>query len=279
MCVRRIEWLAVLLPAGTVLLFEFVRHRFMLSFLPMSTGNVATAIIAGAVVYGFVRLFKRLLERSADEVARTRTEKAVMLERQRIAREMHDSVAQALFFLGVKLRETEALVREGGREQACSEIRRMQGYTEDAYRLVKSVIADLKKQEDERDFCEEVRLMALQTSEQLSMTIQCDIASAELPPVVRRHLLAIIQEALLNAHRHGRAHKANVRVRRENRDLVVEISDDGTGFDPSKVQQDGHYGLTIMAERASMIGGALHVQSAPGRGTRIAVHLMGGIPG
>jgi signal transduction histidine kinase len=272
---KRIEWLAVSLPAMAVLLFEYVRHHLLESWLSMWAGNVVTAVLAAAGMYGFVRLFKGMLERSAEEVARARAENAVMVERQRIAREMHDSVAQALFYLSVKLRDMEALLRDGQQEAAFSELQAMQGYTNDAYHLVKAVIADLKKQEEEQDFQEAIRYVAAHASEHLGLQVTCDVARTDLSAVSQRHLLAIIQEALLNAHRHGHARKADVRVRTLGRDLVVEVIDDGVGFDPATADRDGHFGLTIMAERARMIGGELELQSAPGRGTRVSVHVVG----
>ncbi|HEY3364292.1 MAG TPA: sensor histidine kinase [Symbiobacteriaceae bacterium] len=278
MSTKRIGWLAVSLPAMMVLLFEYMRHNFLESFLSMSAGNVVTAALAAAAMYGFVQLFKRLLERSAEEVAKARADKAIILERQRIAREMHDSVAQALFYLSVKLRDTETLVHSGDQKAACAEIQAMQGYTNEAYHLVKAVIADLKKQEEEQDLREAIRCVVAQASARLGLQVSCDVAGTTLTTVSQRHLLAIIQEALLNAHRHGRAHKADVRVRRQGRSLVVEVTDDGCGFDPSAAGQDGHFGLTIMAERARMIGGELELQSVPGRGTRVSVHVEGVAP-
>ena len=111
---RRVRWLAVLLPTFSIGLFEFLRHQLLEPVLPewLSDGwlgNVAGVFVVAAIVYVFVRFFGDVLQESAVEVAQAREEAAVAVERQRIAREMHDSIAQTLFYLTVKLREVDDL--------------------------------------------------------------------------------------------------------------------------------------------------------------------------
>jgi signal transduction histidine kinase len=278
---RRIRWLAVVLPAVSVGLFEFLRHQWLASLLPGWLGagwpgNVAGALVVAAVVYVFVRFFTNILQEFVLEVARAREEAAVAVERQRIAREMHDRIAQTLFYLTVKLREAEDLMVAGESEEAHRELRTARGETKAAYHQVRAVIADLKQQAELEDFGEAVRHTATELAERLGVRVTCEVVGhATLPISSRQHVLAIIQEALINAHRHGRTQRASVRLKTLGKDAAIEVSDEGAGFDPSAVPREGCYGLAIMEERAQMAGGQLILDSTPGRGTRVTVHLPG----
>jgi signal transduction histidine kinase len=276
-----IRWLAVLLPALTVGLFEFLRHQWLEPMLPEWLGagwigNAAAALVVAAVVYVFVRLFTGVLQESALEVTRAREEAAIVVERQRIAREMHDSVAQTLFYLTVKLREVEGLVSSGESEEAHRELRKVRGEIKAAYHQVRAVIADLKQQAEIEDFDETVRRTAIELAERLEVRVTYEVTGhAALSVSSRQHVLAIVQEALINAHRHGCARHATVRLKAVGRDVTVEISDEGAGFDPGAVPREGRYGLAIMEERARMAGGQLALDSVPGHGTRVTVYLPG----
>jgi signal transduction histidine kinase len=273
--------LAVLLPALAVGLFEFLRHQWLASMLPGWLGagwlgNVVGALVVAALVHVFVRFFTGVLREAALEVARAREEAAVVVERQRIAREMHDNIAQTLFYLAVKLRETDELMAAGESEEARDELRTAREEIRAAYHQVRAVVADLRQQAELEDFGEAVRRTATELAERLEVQVTCEVAGrATLPVSSRQHVLAIVQEALINAHRHGRARHTTVRLETMGEDATVEVSDEGAGFDPNVVPQEGRYGLTIMEERAQMAGGRLGLKSAPGRGTRVTVHLPG----
>jgi signal transduction histidine kinase len=279
---RRIRWLAVLLPTLSVGLFEFLRHEWLASVLPawLGTGwagNVVGALVVAAVVYVFVDFFTKALQESALEVTRAREEAAVAVERQRIARETHDDIAQALFYLTAKLREAEDLVAAGKDEEARGELWTARKETKAAHHRVREVVADLREQAELEDFDEAVRRTTTEVAEQLGVRVTCEVVGqAVLPVATRQHALAIVQEALVNAHRHGHTRRAAVRLKTVGKDTTIEVSDDGIGFEPEAVLHgDGRYGLTIMEERAQMAGGRLDLDSAPGNGTRVTVRLPG----
>lgn len=278
---ERARWLAVLLPTLAVGLFEFLRHQWLVSVLPewmahAWPGNVAGALVVAVVVYVFVAYFTKALQESALEVARAREEAAVVVERQRIARETHDDIAQALFYLNVKLREAEDLVAAGEDEEARGELRAAREETKAVHRRVRAVVADIREQAELEDFDVVVRRTTRELAEQLEVRVDCDIVGrAALPNAARQHVLAIIQEALVNAHRHGCARRAAVRLETVGNDTTVEVSDEGIGFRPEVVDRSGRYGLTIMEERARMAGGRLELDSGNGHGTRVTVRLPG----
>lgn len=276
----RIQWLAVLLPAASVGLFEFFRHQLLAHNLPgwLGTGwagNVVGALVVAAIVFVFVRVFVGILRRLALEVSRSREEAAVAAERGRIAREMHDNTAQALFYLNVQLHEVGDLIVAGESDRALGELRTAEGHLDDAYQQVRTVITDLKRHAELEGFDETIRHAVTGLAERLGLQVTCEVEerASVLPASSRKHLLAIIQEALANAHRHGRPETATVRVKGIGNDVMVEVSDDGGGFDRSEAPPDGCHGLAIMQERAQIMGGQLSLDSAPGRGTRVTIHL------
>lgn len=276
---RRIQWLAVVLPALAVGLYEFLRHQWPGPLFPGWfgagwAGNALATLVVAGVVYAFVRAFASMLQASALEVARAREQATVAMERQRIAREMHDGVAQALFYLRITLRNVSSLVAAGETGKALSELRTVEEHVEDVRGRVRTTVADLNRQAELVYFDDAVRHTVSRTAKRLGLQAVCEAeGSSLLPASTQKHLLAIIQEALTNAHRHGRPRRVRVSVRTHGRDLTIEVADDGVGFDPDAVPQEGHFGLMIMSERARMVGGELRVNSVPGRGTRVMVRI------
>lgn len=277
-----LDWLrysAILIPAVAVGLFEFLRHQLLATVLPAWLGhgwlgNVLAVLVVLGIVYGFVRIFGKMIDNAIREAARAREEVAVVVERQRIAREMHDGVAQTLFFLTASLREAGILVENDEDERALAELKTAETQVKEAHRRVRATIADLGEQIAREPFGESVRRAARRVAEPLGMRVGCEVTDApDVASSSRKHLLAIMQEALTNAHRHGGAEEVSVRLRGVDGGLVLEVRDDGAGFDPTSIPSEDHYGLAIMAERARMVGGEFEVDSAPGRGARVSVYL------
>lgn len=212
---------AVLLPALAVALFEFIRHQLAHEILPGWlghgwAGNVLGALVVAGVVYGFVRFFAGVIGRSAAEAARAHREAAVIVERQRIAREMHDGVAQALFYLAVKLREVDGMLPATGADLAREELREAARNLNEAYGQVREAITDLKEQADLEDFGEAVRRAAPHGSQRIGLGVECRVeGEPDLPARSRQHLLAIVQEAVANARRHGKLRTVSVVAKSE----------------------------------------------------------------
>jgi len=98
----------------------------------------------------------------------------------------------------------------------------------------------------------------------------------EFAPAAEIQLLRIIQEALTNIRKHSQASRAWVRFEADDGEqAVITVEDDGRGFDPSRVGQEGreHFGLQTMRERVESVGGTLHISTQPGQGVRVIVQL------
>lgn len=214
---------------------------------------------------------------------------AAVEERQRLARELHDSVTQSLFSITLFARAAElGLAQSGvdpdgplGRNMA-----QLRVLTQGALAEMRALIFELRP-----DALAEEGLVVALTRQAAALTareglpIVVDGPTMRLPiaPDVEEHLYRIALEALHNTLKHAGATRAWVSIRAEPGPVLVEIGDDGCGFDPS-LPRPGHLGLTTIAERAARIGGQLVIESAPGQGTRTLVILAdragaGAMPG
>jgi signal transduction histidine kinase len=216
-------------------------------------------------------------ERSARELAEARrTEGArAVEERRRIARDLHDSVSQALFSTVLHTRTAQkALVREGG--SPSGGVARSLAAIADLTRSVQSEIRAFLH-ELHRDPVHDGLVVALarhayglRTSDGLTIDVEGPGPRLALSELVETQLLAIGREALANVQKHAGASAAHVRVEAQQGQVVLEVRDDGRGFDPA-AGHPGHFGLDSMRSRAAEIGGLLTVTSAPESGTLVRV--------
>lgn len=100
---RQIKWLILLLPTLTIALWEYVRHAFLLPYISMDMGNVLSPLLVFFVTLVFVRYLFSILEKMQEELRQEKEKKAALIEREKLARELHDGIAQSLFLLSVKM--------------------------------------------------------------------------------------------------------------------------------------------------------------------------------
>ena len=195
-------------------------------------------------------------------------------ERTRLARELHDSVSQALFAMTLETGAAQLAVKEPGADLAAlsSRLERLRELTEGAMAEMRALIFELRPDAiQEEGLVAAIRKHAegIAAREDLDTTVSAPEDRVSLPPDVEEQLYRLAQEALANVTRHARASRLHIRITAPNGDAVVlEIEDDGVGFDPS-THRPGHLGLRSMAQRAESLGGQLHVSSAPGEGTLV----------
>ena len=216
-------------------------------------GFFAALLVGGAYE---IRTAQRALERGA-----------ALLERRRLAREIHDGMAQDLAFI---VQQTDALSARDGASPALKDIATAARRALDESR---GVIAALVRPTDE-PLEHALARVADEAAGRWSSTVESrGPAGVELPAPAREALLRIVGEAVTNAARHGRAQHIGV-VLTERPELQVRIADDGVGFDPASLDElSGRHGISGMRERAEQLGGQLRVRSQPGEGTEIVVVL------
>lgn len=203
----------------------------------------------------------------------------IVEERERLARELHDNLAQDLAFLRLKLIEADRSLAAA----SSPETKRLVGETfaivDGAYGNLRQAIfglhaLDLRTKggfvpaltEYLRDFSD---------LRGLPVTLQApDSWAFRLPPQAETHLIRIVHEALTNIVKHAQATRAAVILERDGGAARITIEDDGKGFLVEQAPDDGlHFGLTTMKERAEAVGGTLTIESAPGHGTRVIVRV------
>lgn len=201
--------------------------------------------------------------------------KAVITERTRLARDLHDTLEQTLAGIALRLNTAAKLAR---RDPVASDehLQLARNWLHQSQVDLRRSIWDLRSRELEQfDLAGALRASAEQVVSGTPMALDFQVAGLPqgLPEVVEENVLRIGQEALTNIAKHACATRVTIRLEFEPHALRLRIDDDGVGFDQSHVPADGHFGLMGMTERAKRLAGGLVVQSAPGRGTRLTVEI------
>ncbi len=219
------------------------------------------------------------IEDLTAEKARRSEEEAIAEERRRIAREIHDGLAQDLAGLRLQVRRWQALV-ESDPAQAKAELEELHRLLGEQIREVRRAIFALRPVAlDELGFWPALRRFLEEFGEQNQLHVSLQVRGAEeqLPAHLEPVLFRIIQEALNNIARHARAYMVWVDLDLAG-GIVLQVRDDGVGFDPTRLPElahRGHLGLQQMRERVEALGGTLEVHSQPGEGTEIRAVLRG----
>jgi signal transduction histidine kinase len=218
-------------------------------------------------------------ERSVTELAEARrTEGArAVEERRRIARDLHDSVSQALFSTVLHARTAQkALVQEGGSSSGPvgRALDTIADLTRGVQGEIRSLIYELRREPVHDGLVAALARHSFELGAPDGLTIEVwgPESRLALSQQVETQLFAIGREALANVVRHAGATVAHVRVEARRAQVVVEIRDNGHGFDPDDGHPD-HFGLESMRSRAAEIGGRLTIASAPGSGTVVRVRV------
>jgi signal transduction histidine kinase len=245
-----------------------IDHRTLITQLYIWVAALTTLFLSGLVSER---------ERASRELAEARRAEGARAveERRRIARDLHDSVSQALFSTVLHTRTAQkALVQEGG--DPSGRVGRSLDAIADLTRSVQSEMRSLIY-ELHRDPVHDGLVAALarhasglRTSDGLTIEVQGSGPRLALSELVETQLFAIGREALANVQKHAAASAAHVRVQAQQGEVVLEIRDNGRGFDTA-AGHPGHFGLDSMRSRAAEIGGWLTITSTPGSGTLVRV--------
>jgi len=205
-------------------------------------------------------------------------ELSVHAERNRLALELHDAVSQKLFGLVLNA-EAAGTLLESDPDAARAQVGKLQALAKEALDELRSLMFELRPPDLERDglggtLRKHVDVLRHLQDAEIELEVR---AALPADPARDREVLRIAQEALQNALRHAEAKRIAVRLRGDDAGLVLEIEDDGTGFDPDAPGlRSRRLGLTSMEERAERLGGWLEIRSAPGAGTTVRLEVGAG---
>jgi PAS domain S-box-containing protein len=204
--------------------------------------------------------------------------KAALEERQRLARELHDSVSQALYGIGLGSRTARALLdREGPPERVAEWLEYVLSLAEAGLTEMRALIFELRPESLETEgLVAALKQQAAALGARHEIPVHATLGEEpDLPLETKEALYRIAQEALHNTVKHARASRAELKLECDEQSIALEVSDDGAGFDPGG-DFSGHLGLKSMRERAARLGGTLQVESAPGEGASIRVRIPPG---
>lgn len=206
---------------------------------------------------------------------------ATLEERYRLAREMHDGLAQNLVYLNIKVHNMQKKLEEqGNSDTVIKDLVEMRQVTREAVNEVRQNIFALKTSPMEEVSCFRVwikdYLNYFGTINHIETEFNCVcMEMLILPTDIKVQLIRIIQEALTNIGKHARATKTNVSLIKNDKEIIIRIADNGQGIDFNKIKiaGKGHYGLSIMGERAQIIGGNLKILPGETGGTLVELRL------
>jgi GAF domain-containing protein/HAMP domain-containing protein len=200
---------------------------------------------------------------------------AVLEERQRLARELHDSVTQAMYGVTLYAEAAARLLSAGEARLASDHLQEVRQTAQEALREMRLLIFELRPPLLEQEGLVpalQTRLEAVEGRSGLKTEFTVE-GEGQLPSDMEAGLYRIAQEALNNALKHAQAHRITVYLRQHKQAVALEITDDGAGFDTTTARGKGGLGLPGMEERTAELGGQLTIRSSPKEGTCVKVEI------
>jgi signal transduction histidine kinase len=275
--------LALLVPVGAVFGLFTTRQpirrirRLALGTKAMAAGDLQARIPASGAdeISQLEHAFNVMAERLEHAVKAERDAAgslAQRAERTRIARELHDSISQDLFSASLVATGLRKALPPGTKLQLQAES--MEVALERTRREMRAMLMELRPVALETaGLAVALAKMCRDYETQLGVSVVAQIEVPDLSPPVEHAILRVVQEALGNAVRHGRPQTIDVTVAPAGDRVTITIRDDGVGFDPGQVAERRGMGLQMMRERVEELGGVIHVESTPSKGTRVRVTM------
>jgi signal transduction histidine kinase len=248
--------------------------------IPVQMVRAVAALAVAYFILRVLRLFRFETARQMEQAKLRQVEAqcmATMEERERLAREMHDGLAQVIGFLSIKTRVVQQLVADDRGSQAQSELEQMHGQLQGAYVDVRESILSLRNSRSfEMGLLAALRLAAADFTEQNGIPVELILpreGEVSFPPEAELQLVRVVRESLANVRKHAEAKKVWIRLEPRDAEAILSVEDDGAGFDTSTLsgRERSCFGLQSMKERSESIGAAFEAVSVPGEGTRIQV--------
>lgn len=210
------------------------------------------------------------LKAYADEIGKL----SVIEERMALSGNLHDSIGHYLTAISIQLEKALAL-QEISQEQSNQAIQNSREMASKALNEVRQFVGTLQEQPESFIFVEKAQEVIANYQNDNRM-IEFNVEGDEMlyPSIVRRNFFYAVQEALTNIQKHAHASHVDIMVNFNKKNAILMVADDGIGFNMRRTRNlEGHYGLTNMERRASLLGGEFFVESKPGRGTTLEIRI------
>ncbi|MBZ0276165.1 MAG: PAS domain S-box protein, partial [Anaerolineae bacterium] len=265
-----------------------VIHNLETQRLHKSGQLITVMVTASAVrdasgnIIGLAGISKDLSEnrRLEAEIAHQRQSVAVLEERERIAREMHDGLAQVLGYVNIKAQAVQKFIQDGKMTEAQTHLSQLQDAARQVYADVREAILGLRSPvSNKQGLGSSIEEYLRNFEEQFGIQAKLILDDPQILDMftlpVEVQLIRILQEALTNIRKHAQATQVSIRFEPDHHHAKIFIVDDGQGFNPVKPDPSDwpRFGLQTMRERAEGVGGRISFESTPGKGTCVCVIL------
>ncbi len=205
-------------------------------------------------------------------------ELAVSEERNLLAQELHDSIAQGLAFLNIQVQLLQDSLRKGRTEEAMQTAGQLREGVQESYDDVRELLVHFRTRVHQSDLDSAIHAALEKFEGQTGINTAFERRGSAVPmaPTDEIQIMHIVQESLSNIRKHAKAGHVRVLVDQDMVNSRISVEDDGVGFDPQtdpNCQSDRHVGLKIMRERAHRIGAECRITSIPGKGTCVTMTL------
>lgn len=252
MSYKQIKWLILIIPTITIGLWEYIRHEYLLSYISMELGNWLTPVIVFLVSILLLTQLFRKMELIQKELNEAKALKAALEERERLAREIHDGIAQSLFLLNTQVNKIE-------KAQVTDKIT-FEKLKKNIYRMntdVRQAIANLRypATPDSISWMQGISSLMeeLERESDLKFQVSWDIPEEQLSVRDKIELLALIRESLFNIRKHANATEVRIEGHIAGEGWQCLIMDNGVGFDRKEQFSSDRYGIKMMQDRAAIM--------------------------
>ena len=195
-------------------------------------------------------------------------------ERQKIAAYLHDDLAQVLFRLSIQVDVARKLLDKGDLVETGEQLEKIRESKQDTSDRIRALIRDLHRSPlGAKGLAESLESFTDEVGRDSGVHFHLDVQDVPMPAPIALLIYHIAREGLMNALKHAQASDFWIAVRGDDEFLELQLRDNGVGFDTSTPGPEGHFGMTMMRERAKIGGGTFEVTSAPGQGTTITVRF------
>lgn len=262
MSYKQIKWLILTIPTISVGLWEYIRHEYLLPYISMELGNWLTPVIVLVITLTLLVHLFVIYEKMQEDLKKERAENAVLQDRERIARELHDGMAQTLFLCSVELDNLQEKYNDPSLNRINQHLRQL-------HDDVRQAITNLKTSDGNSLFFLRDKILHLmerfQIDTGIDVTTNLQLKGDQLNSKEKVELFACLQESFTNIRKHARADKVTVNLLPAGEGWKCMIEDNGIGFDGNIFSHPDRYGLRIMQERAESIGARLQIRRQSGK--------------
>lgn len=263
---KHIKILILVIPTLTIAIWEFVRHEYLLPYISMELGNwLAPLLVFLVSVTLLLKLFQRM-EQLQAQLREEQSAKAALQEREAVARELHDGMAQSLFLLGVKVDKLKAAETEA----AAASYPGLHQVTQELNHYVRQAISSLRKEPEHEmsSWQDSLQRLIVQFEEEhgIPVIMEWSIPEAFLSAKEKVELYSSVREGLQNIRKHAEASEVTVQgLSTPDGGWRVAIQDNGHGMDAQQLEDPRRFGLRIVRERARGLGWGMNLARREGR--------------